>query len=272
MAVIAFTDDIGTASGAVATEVSRRLGVAHLVEDDADLRPGNHDQASASSLDPVPWCRRVDQRFDPWSGCQALRRGILQAAAGGDVVIRGTCAPIVLQDIDHVLRVHILAPRVKRIRATMRLLDLDDFAAAAQLVDIADQRAADLIEHHLEAKASGMELYHIALNADLLGVERCAELVEAASQCTALYPTARSSEKIARLLDAARSDSGANVRPVRMIGLDQALGTGRPSIGDAPSPILDYLLTQAEAALYGPLQQGHTSQNNNASSLKACWD
>ena len=282
MIVIAMTNELGTLSKAVADQLAERLGVVHVLHHNETRDFGQRiPRAKDAGREPAEGNVIRPSRFrgDRPALRQSLAREVLEIAAHGNVLIRGCCAPAILRDVGHVLRVRVAAPMQLRAPVVMRSFDTRDEPAAAKLIRQADARYADLIEDCFGVNVKSPCLYDVTLNTERLTVDECVEQLSRLAKSPAFQPTAASGLMLDALLTEARQiDPGGPVvgsDPI-VVGKPRSVEAG-PAAPDELMPI-EAQLSRAEEALYG----AHTSSRAYAAApadpdrqpqvFKPCWD
>ncbi len=171
MCVFAVTNDIGTPSEAIATMLSERIGATLLIHDDITGYP--HDKV----IDIADWQDRRVSHVDPWTLREAIVGPVLDAAARGNAVIQGCCAPAILAHARHVIRVRIVGSIEERTRAVMGSQPGGDVASAVEMLRAADAECAEFAETFFGADLNAPGLYDLTLNSDRLCVENCVALL-----------------------------------------------------------------------------------------------
>lgn len=135
----------------------------------------DYSQAEAAyyytnASDPLPTgARLANIQFD-----------LIRALAGeGPCLLVGRCANYVLRDRDDVLDVFIHAGRDYRVRRTMESLELPE-NRAVRLLKRTDKARKAYYKHYTGRDWNDPNLYHMVLNSDRLGFERCVDMICAA--------------------------------------------------------------------------------------------
>jgi cytidylate kinase len=104
---------------------------------------------------------------------------VLEAAARGNVVLRGWGATCLLRPVPHVPCVRILRPRAKRVQWLMAELDTDDAALAEAEIRRSDQANAARMHEQFGVHWGDPVLFDLVLNTDRLSVDTCVQQIKA---------------------------------------------------------------------------------------------
>ena len=270
MIVVAMTDEIETVSEAIGAKLSGRLGATHL-------------SLNGMKPDPSPatvWANRFGRialservRFvgetSPMAACAVMTRTILEAAAAGNVVIRGNRATPVLRAVDHVMRVRVCAAAPGRARSGLICSALDD-GATTPLVSVTKvANCACGGDHDLETGANSAHLYDIVLDANRLSVDQCVDVLCELAKSAVFQPTA---ETMAMLADLLRDASQSGGSWPEIGGQLSAPEVTRLDAQSDQQLSLHAKLAHAERVLYGTWPNRRAGRSLAPAALKACWD
>ncbi|MEO5696002.1 MAG: cytidylate kinase family protein [Burkholderiaceae bacterium] len=102
---------------------------------------------------------------------------VLDAAAGGNIVLRGWGATCLLRPVPHAICVRITRPFEKRVEWLMNHLETDDAEAAADEVRRSDQAHASRMHAVFGVTWGDPLLYDLVLNTERLTVDSCVQLI-----------------------------------------------------------------------------------------------
>ena len=103
-------------------------------------------------------------------------RVILELADKGPCVIVGRCADYILRERADVLNVFIHAPIPHRADRVVRLYGESDLAPEKRLEE-KDKRRRAYYKHYADREWGMSQNYHLSLDASLVGIERCAQMI-----------------------------------------------------------------------------------------------
>jgi cytidylate kinase len=104
---------------------------------------------------------------------------VLQAAARGNVVLRGWGATLLLRDVPHVVRVRIARPLRKRVEWLMDHLGIDEAEVAQAEIRRSDQAHAARMHELFGVTWGDPLLFDLVLNTDRLSVDTCVAQIKA---------------------------------------------------------------------------------------------
>ena len=104
---------------------------------------------------------------------------VLEAAARGNVVIRGWGATCLLRPVPHVVCVRIMRPFAKRVQWLMDHLGIDDVGVAQAEIERSDQAHAARMHEQFGVSWGDPGLYDLVLNTDRISVDSCVQLIAA---------------------------------------------------------------------------------------------
>ena len=106
---------------------------------------------------------------------------VLEAAARGNVVLRGWGATCLLRPVPHVPCVRIMRPFDKRVQWLMEQLDTDDADVAEAEIRRSDQANAARMHEQFGVHWGDPVLFDLVLNTDRLSVDSCVQQIKAAA-------------------------------------------------------------------------------------------
>jgi cytidylate kinase len=104
---------------------------------------------------------------------------VLDAAAAGNVVLRGWGATCLLRPVPHVPCVRILRPLAKRVQWLMTELDTDDAELAEAEIRRSDEANAARMHDQFGVTWGDPVLFDLVLNTDRLSVDTCVQQIKA---------------------------------------------------------------------------------------------
>jgi hypothetical protein len=104
---------------------------------------------------------------------------VLDAAAAGNVVLRGWGATCLLRPVPHVPCVRILRPLAKRVQWLMAELDTDDAELAEAEIRRSDEANAARMHDQFGVTWGDPVLFDLVLNTDRLSVDTCVQQIKA---------------------------------------------------------------------------------------------
>jgi cytidylate kinase len=107
---------------------------------------------------------------------------VLEAAAKGNVVIRGWGATQILRAVPHVPCIRVMRPFEKRVEWLMKELDTDDRDLAEKEIRRSDQANATRMHDQFGVHWGDPVLFDMVLNTDRLSVQTCVEQIKALLQ------------------------------------------------------------------------------------------
>jgi cytidylate kinase len=107
---------------------------------------------------------------------------VLDAAARGNVVIRGWGATQLLRPVPHVPCIRILRPMAQRVQWLMKELDTDDAEAAEAEIRRSDHANATRMHQQFGVDWGDPVLFDLVLNTDRLSVDTCVQQIKSLLQ------------------------------------------------------------------------------------------
>ena len=181
MPVIALTQGMGSLAQDVADQLAGELGLATLQHEVAE-RVANKMHVSKSLIN-----RLRAGKAGPIERLTADRESIavytseevLEAAAKGNVVLRGWGATSLLRSVPHVPCVRIMRPFDKRVDWLMKELDTDDRELAENEIRRSDQSNATRMHEQFGVNWGDPVHFDMVLNTDRLSVDTCVQQIKA---------------------------------------------------------------------------------------------
>lgn len=181
MPVIALTQGMGSLAQDVAEQLASELGLATLQHEVAE-RVANKMHVSKSLIN-----RLRAGKAGPIERLTADRESIavytseevLEAAAKGNVVLRGWGATSLLRSVPHVPCIRIMRPFDKRVDWLMKELDTDDRELAENEIRRSDQSNATRMHEQFGVNWGDPVHFDMVLNTDRLSVDTCVQQIKA---------------------------------------------------------------------------------------------
>jgi len=181
MTVIALTQEMGSLAKDVAARVAGELGLAlmrHEVVDSVSTRM--HVPTSLINRLREGQAGTIERmRADRTSLAVYMTEEVLEAAARGNVVLRGWGATMLLRAVPHVVRVRVTRPFAQRVAWLQERLGTDDVDAAEEEVRRSDRAHAARMHAQFGVTWGDPLLYDLVLNTEHLSVESCAAQIVA---------------------------------------------------------------------------------------------
>lgn len=180
MPVIALTQGMGSLAQDVADQLATELGIATLQHEVAE-RVANKMHVSKSLIN-----RLRAGKAGPIERLTADRESIavytseevLEAAAKGNVVLRGWGATSLLRAVPHVPCIRIMRPFDKRVDWLMKELDTDDRELAENEIRRSDQSNATRMHEQFGVNWGDPVHFDMVLNTDRLSVDTCVHQIK----------------------------------------------------------------------------------------------
>lgn len=181
MPVIALTQGMGSLAQDVAEQLAGELGLATLQHEVAE-RVASKMHVSKSLIN-----RLRAGKAGPIERLTADRESIavytseevLEAAAKGNVVLRGWGATSLLRAVPHVPCIRIMRPFDKRVDWLMKELDTDDRELAENEIRRSDQSNATRMHEQFGVNWGDPVHFDMVLNTDRLSVDTCVQQIKA---------------------------------------------------------------------------------------------
>jgi len=180
MPVIALTQGMGSLAQDVAEQLAGELGLSTLQHEVAE-RVANKMHVSKSLIN-----RLRAGKAGPIERLTADRESIavytseevLEAAAKGNVVLRGWGATSLLRSVPHVPCIRIMRPFDKRVDWLMKELDTDDRELAENEIRRSDQSNATRMHEQFGVNWGDPVHFDMVLNTDRLSVDTCVQQIK----------------------------------------------------------------------------------------------
>ncbi len=180
MPVIALTQGMGSLAQDIAEQLASELGIDALQHEVADqVAEKMHVSKSLISRLRAGKAGPIERlRADREAMAVYTAREVLDAAAKGNVVIRGWGATRLLHPVQHVPCVRIMRPFAKRVQWLMTQLDTDDVEAAEKEIERSDQSNSARMHQQFGVTWNDPVLFDMVLNTDRLSVDTCVQQIK----------------------------------------------------------------------------------------------
>ncbi|HXS29663.1 MAG TPA: cytidylate kinase family protein [Steroidobacteraceae bacterium] len=180
MPVIALTQGMGSLAQDIAEQLAQELQLSTLQHEVAE-RVASKMHVSKSLIS-----RLRAGKAGTFERLKADREGmaiysaeeVLDAAAAGNVVLRGWGATCLLRPVPHVPCVRILRPLAKRVQWLMAELDTDDVELAEAEIKRSDEANAARMHDQFGVTWGDPVLFDLVLNTDRLSVDTCVQQIK----------------------------------------------------------------------------------------------
>ena len=181
MPVIALTQGMGSLAQDIAEQLADELQLATLQHEVAE------HVAAKMHVSKSLITRLREGKAGTFERLKADRQAIaiytneevLEAAARGNVVLRGWGATALLRSVAHVPCIRILRPFAKRVQWLMTELDTDDVEMAEAEIRRSDEANASRMHEQFGVNWGEPVLFDLVLNADRLSVDTCVQQIKA---------------------------------------------------------------------------------------------
>jgi cytidylate kinase len=181
MPVIALTQGMDSLAQDIADQLAGELNLATLqhevaerVADKMQVPKSLISRLRAGKAGTLERWRADTQSIAVYSAEQ-----VLEAAARGNVVLRGWGATLLLRTVPHVPCIRIMRPFDKRVQWLMDELDTDDRALAESEIRRSDQSNASRMNEQFGVEWGDPALFDLVLNTDRLSVDTCVQQIKA---------------------------------------------------------------------------------------------
>lgn len=205
MPVIALTQGMGSLAQDIAEQLASELGIATLQHEVAEqvaermhVSKSLINRLRSGKAGPIERLRADREAMAVYTA-----REVLDAAAKGDVVIRGWGATRLLHPVPHVPCIRIMRPFEQRVRWLMQQLDTDDVDAAEEEIRRSDQANAARMHAQFGVTWNDPVLFDAVLNTDRLTVQTCVRQIIGLLERPEFAQTAASRAKLQGLALAA---------------------------------------------------------------------
>ena len=179
MPVIALTQGMGSLAQDIAEKLAQDLGLLNLEHEVAD-RVADKMHVSRSLINRLRSGKVgliEGWRADKQAMAIYTAAEVLDAAARGNVVIRGWGATQLLRTVPHVPCIRIMRPLAQRVDWLMKQLDTDDRALATSEIHRSDQANATRMNEQFGVQWGDPVLFDMVLNTERLSVATCVEQI-----------------------------------------------------------------------------------------------
>jgi cytidylate kinase len=181
MAVIALTQGMGSLAQDIAEQLAEDLGLATL-QHEVGERVADRMHVSKSLINRLRagtagTLERL--RADRDSIAVYTAEELLDAAVGGNVVLRGWGSTLLLRAVPHIPCVRIMRPFEQRVQWLMQQLDTDDIELAESEIRRSDHSNASRMHEQFGVNWGDPVLFDLVLNTDRLSVETCVAQIKA---------------------------------------------------------------------------------------------
>ena len=181
MPVIALTQGMGSLAQDIAEQLADELQLATLQHEVAE-HVANRMHVSKSLINRLRAGKAgtIERlRADREAIAVYTAQDVLEAAARGNVVVRGWGATLLLRPVPHVPCIRIMRPFAKRVQWLMAELDTDDIELAEAEIRRSDHANATRMHDQFGVDWGDPVLFDMVLNADRLSVDTCVQQIKA---------------------------------------------------------------------------------------------
>ena len=180
MPVIALTQGMGSLAQDIAEQLAAELNLATLQHEIAE-RVAEKMHVSRSLINRLRGGKAgtIERlRTDRHAMALYSSEEVLEAAAKGNVVIRGWGATQLLRSVPHVPCIRIMRPFDKRVQWLMNEIDTDDRSVAEAEIQRSDQANASRMHEQFGVEWNQPVLFDMVLNTDRLSVDTCVQMIK----------------------------------------------------------------------------------------------
>lgn len=180
MPVIALTQGMGSLAQDIAEQLAAELGLATLQHEVAE-RVANKAHVSKSLINRLREGKAgtIEKlRADREAIAVYTHEEVLEAAARGNVVLRGWGATLLLRSVPHVPCIRIMRPFEKRVGWLMEQLGTDDRHVAEAEIRRSDEANAARMHDQFGVTWGDPVLFDLVLNTDRLSVDTCVQQIK----------------------------------------------------------------------------------------------
>ena len=181
MPVIALTQGMGSLAQDIAEKLADELQLSTLQHEVAE-HVANKMHVSKSLINRLRAGKAgtIERlRADREAIAVYTAQDVLEAAARGNVVVRGWGATLLLRPVPHVPCIRIMRPFAKRVQWLMAELDTDDIELAEAEIRRSDHANATRMHDQFGVDWGDPVLFDMVLNADRLSVDTCVQQIKA---------------------------------------------------------------------------------------------
>ena len=181
MPVVALTQGMGSLAQDIAEQLAAELNLATLQHEVAQrVAEKMHVPRSLINRLRTGKAGALERwRADTDSIAVYTAEQVLEAAARGNVVLRGWGATALLRAVPHVPCIRIMRPFEKRVQWLMAELDTDDRALAEEEIRRSDEANAARMHEQFGVHWGDPVLFDLVLNVDRLSVDTCVQQIKA---------------------------------------------------------------------------------------------
>lgn len=180
MPVIALTQGMGSLAQDIAEQLADELKLTTLQHEVAE-RVAEKMHVSRSLINRLRGGKAGTLerlRADRQAMALYSAEEVLEAAAKGNVVIRGWGATQLLRPVPHVPCIRVMRPFDQRVQWLMREIDTDDRGVAEAEIQRSDQANASRMHDQFGVTWNEPVLFDLVLNTDRLSVDTCVQLIK----------------------------------------------------------------------------------------------
>lgn len=180
MSVVALTQGMGSLAQDIAEQLAQELGLVILQHEVAEnVAEKMHVSKSLISRLRAGKAGPIERlRVDRQSIAVYTAEEVLEAAARGNVIVRGWGGTQLLRAVPHVPCVRIMRPFEKRVQWLMKELDTDDIELAEQEIRRSDHANAARMHDQFGVQWGDPALFDMVLNTDRLSVDACVQQIK----------------------------------------------------------------------------------------------
>lgn len=181
MPVIALTQGMGSLAQDIAEQLAAELGLSTLQHEVAE-RVANKAHVSKSLINRLREGKAgtIERlRADRDAIAVYTHEEVLEAAARGNVVLRGWGATQLLRSVPHVPCIRIMRPFDKRVDWLMEELGIDDRGVAESEIRRSDEANASRMHEQFGVHWGDPVLFDMVLNTDRMSVDTCVQQIKA---------------------------------------------------------------------------------------------
>lgn len=180
MPVIALTQGMGSLAQDIAEQLAQELNLSTLQHEVAE-RVADKMHVSKSLINRLRGGKAgalERLRADRDAIAVYTAEEVLEAAARGNVVVRGWGATCLLRAVPHVPCIRIMRPFEKRVQWLMNELDTDDVEVAEAEIRRSDHANATRMHDQFGVDWGDPVLFDLVLNTDRLSVDTCVQQIK----------------------------------------------------------------------------------------------
>ncbi|HET9822735.1 MAG TPA: cytidylate kinase family protein [Burkholderiaceae bacterium] len=180
MPVVALTQGMGSLAQDIAEQLAHELNLTTLQHEVAEhVAQKMHVSKSLISRLRSGKAGTIERlRADQHAIAVFTAEDVLEAAARGNVVIRGWGATQILRAVPHIPCIRVMRPFEKRVEWLMKELDTDDRDLAEKEIRRSDHANAVRMHDQFGVHWGDPVLFDLVLNTDRLSVATCVEMIK----------------------------------------------------------------------------------------------